>query len=411
MDSMSEQLDPERLYEIALGHFRAARWVEATNSLKQLQELGHNDSVVEDLLADIQLKQNLEQIQTPTGPPPPRNKVAGKVLAGLGGLALTAGLIWGGMQVLQAQPILPDLPIQQNAIVGTLPTAAPAIAAPPVAEVAGDGTLAVRSADAELALGIENVYIILDASGSMLASPNGERKIDIAQQALGSLVQELPDGANVALRTYGRLRPDDCSDVELVSGLGPLDRETLQAQINAIVPVNLSKTPIANSLAAVAADLGDNQGQTLVLLLSDGEENCDGDPVQAAAELRANRPELRVSVVGFDIAPELRARLAAIAAAGGGQYFDAGDVEQLAAALRQTVTPRFRVIDDTGREVAAGDLGSALTVPSGAYTVAIGDEQVLLEQTVEVRPGMATLVAVVSSNGQLSADVSRDWSP
>jgi hypothetical protein len=239
----------------------------------------------------------------------------------------------------------------------------------------------------------------------MLARVGEERKIDLAQTALVGLVNQLPPNANVALRTYGRQRPDDCGDVELLQPLAPLNRASLIGQIEAIEPVNLSRTPIGSSLAAVPADLGELSGQTLVLLVSDGEESCDVDPVPVAAQLRTDYPNLRVSVVGFDIAPELRERLARIAEAGGGSYYGADDVGQLAAALEDVVTPRFRVLDPSGAEVGAGQVGEELSLPPGQYTLAVGVDPVLLEEAIEVEDGVATTVRLRTSGGQLLADV------
>jgi hypothetical protein len=215
----------------------------------------------------------------------------------------------------------------------------------------------------------------------------------------------------VALRTYGRNRPDDCSDVELVSPLAPLNRDGLLGQINGIVPVNLSRTPIAASLAAVGADLGSAPGETLVVLLSDGEESCDGNPVDEATRLHAAFPNVRVSVVGFDIAPELQQRLAAIAEAGGGNYFGAADVNELGAALKQALTLRYRVVGSDGGELGSADVGQSLNLPVGSYKVLIGGARPLLDQTVEIRKGMATLMSLSNTQGQLSASLSRDWAP
>jgi len=410
---------PEQLYEQAVAHYRAARWSEALEAISALLAQGQSTPDVDALLQDIKFKQRLDRGQPPAASvaPPPRRNGRGPLLGLAGGLALAAALGLGfvATQGRQAATLIGAAPVTQG-VAEALPTASAllptATAAPAAPAQAGAGTLVISAAlEQELALGIDNVYLILDASGSMLAPAGERRKIDIAQEALVGLVERLPADVNVALRTYGRQRPDDCGDVELLVPLGPLDRTALVSQIEAIEPVNLSRTPIGSSLAAVPGDLGDAGGETLVLLVSDGEESCDGDPVSVAAQLHAERPNLRVSVVGFDIAPELRERLARIAEAGGGSYYGADDVGQLAAALRDVVTPRFRVLDAAGAEVGAGQVGEQLDLPAGAYTVAVGANPVLLQQPVQVRDGMATTVALRTDQGQLLAEVRRDWQP
>ncbi|MBX0327040.1 VWA domain-containing protein [Oscillochloris sp. ZM17-4] len=414
MEAQPEQLTPDQLYDQALALFRSARWDEAIGALRQLQSQGGGAyPEAESLLADIQLKQGVERGQAPTAIAPPRerpSRVRGLALAAVA--LVTLGLI-GGLRLMTSgvSPALTaSVPaVSQQAVVGALPTPAPTQPSGAAGGAAGEGVLIVRPAEA--AATVENIYFILDASGSMLARIDGQRKIEIARQAMGALVQDLGDSTRVALRTYGRNRADDCSDIELLSPLAPLDREGLLAQINAIQPVNLSRTPIGSSLAAIAADLGDTPGETLVVLLSDGEESCDGDPVAEATHLHADHPNVQVSVVGLDIAPESQERLAAIAEAGGGSYFGAADVDQLGAALKQALTLRYRVIDERGGVAGSANVGDSLKLPVGNYRVLIGGDPPLLEQKIDVRRGMATLMAVSSDHGQMTAALSRDWAP
>lgn len=412
MEPTDNTLDAERLSALAHAHYRAARWDDALAAVARLQALGHGSPELDDLVNDIKLKQRLEAVQIPDfGPQRPRRRAALLPIAGAaGGLLLLAALAFAVAPMLGQTAARPEAAVLTRDIAAALPTPAPT-AAPAPARPA-NGSLEVAAAlNAEVGPGVRNVYLILDASGSMLARIGGERKIDIAQAALVGLVRELPDGVGAALRTYGQRRPDDCGDVELLAPPAPLDREALIGRIEAIEPVNLSRTPIAASLEAAAADLPAMSGETLVVLVSDGEESCDGDPVAAAAALRAARPDVRVSVVGFDIAPALRERLALIAGAGGGIYVDAANVGELGAALEQVATPGFRVLDDGGAEVAQAPLGASLELPEGDYTVVVGADPVLVRRSVEVRGGMATLVTIDDEQGRLTAEVRHDWTP
>lgn len=413
-----ETLDPDRLYDQGMAHFRGARWAEAVAVFQQLQAISKDYPEIDTLISDIQLKQGLEQVQAPLAAPPPKPKRGGAAGLIAGGVALLALLAFGGFQLLANMPQLP-LPAAQaaqvdRAVTGVLPTPAPNASTPAPAANADrkPGTLTVRAAEGEtIGAGLDNIYLIMDASGSMLARVDEVRKIDIARTAMGDLVQNLPESSNVALRTYGRQRPDDCSDVELVTPLAPLNRGDLAAQIAAIEPINLSRTPIGSSLAQIPDDLVGATGETLVVLMSDGEENCEGDPVAVARQLHADRPNLRINVVGFNIAPELRDKLVAVANAGGGSYFDANDVTQLSAALREAIKPIYRVFDPQGNEVGSALVGEAITLPAGDYTVLIGTGATQIEQQIDVRGQMATVVTLSDADGQLEASVTRDWRP
>jgi hypothetical protein len=253
---------------------------------------------------------------------------------------------------------------------------------------------------------IGNIEIILDASGSMLAKIDDRRKIDIAHESLAGLIKQLPDTTNVALRTYGHRRSQDCNDIELIAPPGPLDRAALIDRINTINPAQEGRTPIGLSLEQVVTDMKDVRGDILVVLVSDGDETCESDPAQIAAKLHATNPRLIVSVIGFNVGPEeWKTRLSAIAQSGGGTYFDAGDANQLADALQQAVALSYRVLDARGAEVHHGPLGSAATLPPGRYTVEISGGESIVLGDVEIRPGNSTTVEVREQNGALIAGV------
>ena len=124
------------------------------------------------------------------------------------------------------------------------------------------------------------------------------------------------------MRVFGHKEADKCrTDLEIP--LAPLSSAAADrlAGINAM---NLAKTPIAESLELTAADLRTVTGERVIVLVTDGEETCDGDPAAAIAGLRAQGHNLRVSIVGYAIDDDgLRDTFARWAKLGGGEYFDA----------------------------------------------------------------------------------------
>ncbi|HUQ69156.1 MAG TPA: hypothetical protein VM165_06525, partial [Planctomycetaceae bacterium] len=93
-------------------------------------------------------------------------------------------------------------------------------------------------------------------------------------------------------------------------------------------------TPIALSLRTAGEELKKNDAYCGVVLITDGLETCNGDPVAEAAALAAN-PKLSfgVHVVGFGAKPEEDKILAKIAEAGEGKYFDADSAAELSKAI------------------------------------------------------------------------------
>lgn len=176
------------------------------------------------------------------------------------------------------------------------------------------------------------VLFVLDVSGSMAQKLGAETKMQAAKRVFGELVEKLPEGPAVGLEVYGHRGNKDCSAIEVTVPPGPLDRARLREAVAGLAPYK-GATPIAASLRTAADALADQEGRKSIVLISDGEETCDGDPVATAAELREQGYDVTIHTVGFAVGEEETRQLAAVAEAGGGRYFPAHDAEGLAQAL------------------------------------------------------------------------------
>jgi Mg-chelatase subunit ChlD len=215
------------------------------------------------------------------------------------------------------------------------------------------------------------VEFVLDASGSMLQRIGGERRIEIARSALIGLVDALPAGTGFALRVFGHKEANSCrTDLEISQP--KIDKTAAAAKIKTINAMNLAKTPIAASLAKVKEDLSRTKPPLLVILMTDGEETCGGDPRAAIESLRAGGIDVRVNIVGFAIDEVgLKETFAQWAQVGNGAFFDAQNAQQLKQAVRATLSPTYEVLRD-GQVVASGTVnGEAIELPVGAYAVRV----------------------------------------
>lgn len=219
--------------------------------------------------------------------------------------------------------------------------------------------------------------VVLDASGSMLQRQKGERRIDIAKRTLTNLLTEtVPERTPFALRVFGHKEADKCrTDLEIA--LSPLKRSVAVSKVANVDAMNLAKTPIADSLAQVDADLASVTGERIVILVTDGEETCDGDPADVIAGLRTKGRDIRVNIVGYAIDDEaLRATFAQWADLGGGDYFNVSDEAGLAAALTSALNPSFTVVNQSGVAVAHGIAGGKpIKLAAGKYLVKTGNQQ------------------------------------
>jgi len=237
----------------------------------------------------------------------------------------------------------------------------------------GPGTLVTQ---AEVRATADRVYVILDASGSMLAEVDGRRKFDVARDAVFALASRLPEGTTFALRAYGHrkraIEEGASEDTELLVPFAPLDRDALGKTLMSMRP--RGKTPITLSLDEATKDVrkGRGSGDTLVFLLTDGGEDTRRDPVAAAGKLaEVNGVVLRI--VGFDIKrSEWSAELEAVAAAAKGSYVQVDEAEALAREVVHAAAPEppdFVLRDEAGENVAEGRFGDSLELEPGAYVL------------------------------------------
>ena len=174
---------------------------------------------------------------------------------------------------------------------------------------------------------------ILDASGSMQESAGAQTKMEAAKAVLAQVVPAVAPEVKIGLAAYGHRRENDCADVEILVPPGTEDRAAVLARIAAMQPKGM--TPISAAVTQVADRLKGRDAETTVVLVSDGQETCGGDPCATVRALKAAGVKFVMHVVGFAVTDADRAQLECIAQAGGGKYFAAADAAGLLAALQE----------------------------------------------------------------------------
>ena len=267
----------------------------------------------------------------------------------------------------------------------------------------GEGGDTDGAADGSLA-GAPAVELIVDASWSMtlpldsneeddrLTAEDPDSRIAIAQAAMVDLIENtLPEGAPVAVRAFGNIEGDLACRTDLMAPLQPLDREELAAVVNGIDPQFNANTAIAAALQQVGNDLAGTEREKVVVLLTDGQETCGGDPAAVIEQLVADGVQVSVNVIGFAILDdELKDQFAEWAEIGNGQFYDASDADLLGDALERTMTVGYRIQDAEGNQVARGAVGGRfLELDAGVYNIfnSAGD---LVYENVVITPSSVT---------------------
>ena len=219
--------------------------------------------------------------------------------------------------------------------------------------VAGGAWVAAPRASADEST---KVLLVLDVSGSMNERiSSGGTKFAAAKRALKQVAGALPSGTQVGLRVYGSKiaepkaqNPKACTDTELVLPIGPLDRSKMNRAVDSFTAKG--ETPIAYSLGKAVDDLGDS-GKRVLILISDGEESCSGDPCPTARKLAKSGVDLQFNAIGLDVNGKARKQLQCIADAGDGSYHDAEDTSALEEAIRKLTQRALRPFEVSGTPV------------------------------------------------------------
>lgn len=198
-----------------------------------------------------------------------------------------------------------------------------------------------------------DTVIVYDASNSMWGQIEGEAKVTIARRVLGDIVGDWEASEPLGLVAYGHRREGDCADIETVVSPGPVDREFLLAQIEAISPKG--KTPLTAAVRHAAEELAYRDAPANVILISDGIETCNADPCAVAAELNESGINFTAHVIGFDVGDADQQQLACIAENTGGRFFAARDAEGLQAALDEATQIATEKVPEPEVTIAAPD--------------------------------------------------------
>ena len=177
--------------------------------------------------------------------------------------------------------------------------------------------------------------IVLDASGSMWGQIDGRPKLDIAREALGSVLGGIPAETELGLMAYGHREKGSCEDIELVVPPGSGTAGAITAAANSMK--FLGKTPLSEAVRRAAAELRSTEEKATVILITDGIETCNADPCALATELEASGVDFTTHVVGFGLTADEGKQVACLAENTGGRYIEAKDAGGLVDALKTTV--------------------------------------------------------------------------
>ncbi len=181
------------------------------------------------------------------------------------------------------------------------------------------------------------ILFVFDGSQSMSGYWDSDVKINIARNFLLHVVDSLETLPNVqmALRVYGHQSPvvlQDCRDTKLEVTFDINNAHKIRQKLRFVKP--LGNTPIAYSLEQCANDFPPCADcRNIVILITDGIEECGGDPCDVSHKLQSKGITLKPFIIGIGIDPDFKKTYDCV-----GYFFNAAKEENFKDVLRVVIT-------------------------------------------------------------------------
>lgn len=187
----------------------------------------------------------------------------------------------------------------------------------------------------ELPPPLTRILFVFDASQSMYGRWQSDMKITIARQLLSKLLDSLETVENIelALRVYGHqynFPPQVCNDTKLMVPFSDDNIPEIKTRLRSLSPKGT--TPIAYALEQAGYDFPDcDNCRNIIVLITDGLEECDGDPCAVSRSLQKKGLILKPFIIGIG-------RNFAEAFDCVGTYYDASSEQEFREALKVVIS-------------------------------------------------------------------------
>lgn len=290
----------------------------------------------------------------------------------------------------------------------------------------------------EIPVPTTRILFVFDASQSMYGRWQSDMKMHIAQKLLGRVLDSLKDVQNLelALRVYGHLKPfppQDCDDTRLEVPFGKNNAMRIKHRLATINPKGT--TPIAYALSQARYDFPKcDNCRNIIILITDGVEECDGDPCEVSRMLQKEGITLKPFVIG--IGTDFSESLNCV-----GTYFPASSEKAFTTALNVVITQalnsttaQVNLLDANGRPTETNvnmtfyDAVSGKVVynlihtmnnkglpdtlnldPLLTYNITVHTIPPLHLDSVKLNPGKHTIIPFEAGQGSLRLNVGGNW--
>jgi Ca-activated chloride channel family protein len=280
------------------------------------------------------------------------------------------------------------------------------------------------------------ILIIFDASGSMNAQFEESDRMTAAKSLLNKLVDSLSSFSNIelGLRVFGHqsnLSLVDCDDTKLEIPFSKYNHEIIKKSVAQLKPRGY--TPIARSLAKSAGDFpkeSDKNIRNLIIMITDGIEECGGNPCEVSQELQKKGIFLKPFIIGIGSNPEVFKKFFSCV----GEYYDANSTAEIDNVVGVVVSQamnatscQINLLDNNGRPMETNvnmtiyDANTNLELfnyyhtlngkglpdtlyldPIRKYNIKVHTLPIIYKSNISIIPGKHNIIALDAGQGDLN---------
>jgi Ca-activated chloride channel family protein len=283
---------------------------------------------------------------------------------------------------------------------------------------------------------VTRILFVFDGSKSMLGNWQSDKKITIANRMICNILDSLKDieSLQLGLRVYGHQKsfpPQDCDDSKLEVPIGFNTIPAIKSKLKQINPKGT--TPIAASLELAGGDFTPCENcRNIIILITDGLEECKGDPCAVSLALQKKGVALKPFIIG--IGKSFKEQFECV-----GTYFDATNERDFGAVLKVVIsqalnstTAQVNLLDESGKATETNvnmtfyddfsglikynyihtfdDRGLPDTLvldPLLTYNIVVHTIPPVGAQKVKLNPGKHTIIPIDAPQGNLEMKVAN----
>lgn len=145
------------------------------------------------------------------------------------------------------------------------------------------------------------IIVVVDSSGSMgeILSKNKSKMYYLKKLMKPFFKERWKEKNLIGLRVYSGLTKNKCDDIRLAVPFSTTKIDQMERVVAELNPLGM--TPLHKSLIQAFEDVKDFKGPKRVVVVTDGQDTCGGDPCETAEEWRKQDIDLKFFVIALGL--------------------------------------------------------------------------------------------------------------